>query len=437
MRIGFDLCLQSGEIGLSGVLWSEAPIDAGGGEPKQGGMGQVLGFKPLAHDVFDHFPHGILVFEPAGDLVAANRAASKFLGPLRRMPDGNAPRCCDLFGCNVRGVLRGVCLAELAAQTPVPPPDMRVDLDVAAPGDAVWLTLAPLIGQERRFLVEIRAADPRDRRRRTEPHWMGERRLHICALGRTRVESREGPMKGRWLEQRAGQVLKYLICERSRVVYPEEIAAAIWPNEGAGVTGTVRYFVHRLRRHLEPEPPGHGPSSFIIAAEGGYRLSPAVHVDADEFERELTLGLDASSAGDERAAREHLEQALALYQGDLIADHPHAAWAFEERERLRALAEEGLHQLAKLDLDRDDLESALERLRRLVQLDPYDLRLHRWLLTLCLVSGRRSEALRRYKLLKAKLREELDEEPDFELADLDMGGGIEAIRQSNPWSPVP
>ena len=380
--------------------------------------GSRLGLKPLAHDVFDHFPHGVLVFEPSGEVVAANKATSGFLGRLRRRPDGRRPGCCDLFGCRKGGVLSDVCVADLAAQADVPLPEIRVDLPPGAPGDAVWLTIAPFMGTGSHFLVEIRAAESGDRRRRTQPNWMGERRLHIHALGRTRIRSREGPIEGRWLEQRAGQVLKYLVCERRRVVYPEEMAAAIWPGEDAHLSGTVRYTVHRLRRVLEPVAPKHGPSSFVVAAEGGYRLSGSVHVDADEFERHVVAGFDARSNGDEAAAEDHLRNAVALYDGDLISDLPDASWVFEERERLRALAEDGLRALVDIDLSRDDADSALAGLRRIVQLEPFDLQAQRRLLALCLARGRRSEALRRYKALKARLRDEFGEDLDFDLADL-------------------
>lgn len=381
--------------------------------------------RSLAHDVFEHFPHGITLFDRSGELTAANRAAVRFLGPMRRNPEGRRPRCCDLFGCGSAGVLDSVCLAELAEQASGPLPDIRIDLPSMTPARAAWITTAPLGGGDGQFLVEIRTADANDRRRRTQPHWMGKSRLCVFALGRTRLESREGPIGGNWLEQRAGQLFKYLICERRRVVYPDEIAAAIWPSEGEYAMGTVRYFVHRLRRHLEPEPPEHGPSSFVIAAEGGYRVAPSVHIDADEFEAHVSSGLAAASEGQRDRAREQLAKAMALYDGEFMADQPHAAWAFEERERLRALAEQALRHLLENALGGKDLETALAHLRQLVQLQPFDLDLHRQLLGLCLYCGRRSEAMRRYTVLKARLQKEFGEELDFELADLAAPGAID------------
>ena len=389
-----------------------------------------MGVAPLAHDVFKYFPYGVLVFDSSGGLVAANKAASELLGPLRRTPQGHTPRCCDLFGCRTTGVLADACLAELAARTDKPMPEVRLDIGSARPVESVWATAAPLSNSGTHFIMEVRAAQASDRRRRTEPHWMGDARLRVFALGRTRVESREGPIEGSWLEQRAGQLFKYLICERHRVVYPDEIAAAIWPNEDAHATGTVRYFVHRLRRQLEPEPPENRPSSFVLAAAGGYRLAPSVLVDADDFERHAKAGLAAISNGRVGEATQQLEHAVSLYEGDLIADEPNSAWAFEERERLRGLAEQALRRLLQLDLERRDLDSSLARLRRLAELQPFDVAIHRHLLAMCIACGRRSEAMRRYSVLQTKLRAEFNEELDFEVTDLDPDDAVRALTAS-------
>ena len=391
---------------------------------------------PPAEKLFDAFPHGILLFDRSGELLRANKAAGRFLGALRRKPDGRAPRCCDLFGCGTPGVLDGVCLAELAARRARPLPDVRVDLPAPAPAGAVWVTTAPVGGSPRRFLIEVRPAQPHDRRRRTEPHWMGERYVRVSVLGRSRLASREGPIEGKWLDQRAGQLFKYLICERRGAVDLEAIAAAMWPNEDAHAAGTVRYFIHRLRRHLEPEPPAHGPSSFVIAAEGGYKISSAVQVDADEFEAAVRAGLTARAQGRLEAGALELERATAMYGGDFLSELPDAAWAFEERERLRTLAETALRDLVDWGLQRGDVDGALRCLRRLVQLQPFDLDLHRQLLAVCLGCGRRSEAVRRYTSLKSKLRAELDQGLDFELSELTPESAVHTLDPGRP-APAP
>jgi DNA-binding SARP family transcriptional activator len=358
-----------------------------------------------------------VVLDRTGTLLEFNGAAERILGTLELRKGPPAVRCCDLFGCGSPGVLEGVCLTELASWAPTPFPEIRVDLPAGPPATAAWITVAGL--DEGRWVVEVRPAEPGDRRRRTELHWISEPRLRIHALGRTRVESREGDIAGTWLEQRAGQLLKYLVCERRRIVAPDEIAEAIWPGSDQSILSSVRYVVHQLRRELEPKRPGHGPSSFISNSRSGYRLEPGVlWVDADEFEDRVSSGLAALSNGREERGEQLLEQAIDLYRGDFLADEPYASWAMAERDRLRLLAERSLRELLKR---RGQPESALPHLRRLGELQPYDIEVQRELMAACLACGRRTEALRRYSELRNTLRREFGEELGFGLSDLAPG----------------
>jgi DNA-binding winged helix-turn-helix (wHTH) protein len=96
--------------------------------------------------------------------------------------------------------------------------------------------------------------------------------LTIKALGRIRVDSREGPVGGNWLAQRPGQILKYLTCERDRVVQAEEIAEALWPFSGRQALGSVRHYIHALRHKLEPGRSARAGSTFIVTVRGGYAI---------------------------------------------------------------------------------------------------------------------------------------------------------------------
>jgi len=222
------------------------------------------------------------------------------------------------------------------------------------------------------------AGDLRDRRRRTEPHWTTGARLRIYTFGGTRVESSEGSIGGRWLEQRPGQLFKYLLAERHRVVRREEIAETIWPGADRRILGSVRHFVHALRTRLEPERANREPSSFILNVQGGYAIDRRhVYIDADDFEDQVRAGLDHLAAGRVMLARERLERALALYTGDFLADEPYADWAMVQRDALRRLAADALRALASIARRAGDLDDAAGHLERLGDLEPFDIELHR------------------------------------------------------------
>lgn len=247
---------------------------------------------------------------------------------------------------------------------------------------------------------------------------MAGSRLRIRTLGRTVVESVEGPIGGMWLDQRTGQLLKYLVAERQHAAAVDEIGESIWPGADYAVGASVRYYIHALRRKLEPQRGPREPSAFIAARCGTYRLDlDHVDVDADEFEAHVTAGLSAVD-GDPQMAAAEIELGLALYRGDFLADLPYAEWAMPERHRLHDLACMGLRRLADIRLELRLIDGAVRSLERLATLQPFDEDVHRRLMELDIVQGRRSDAVRRYAVLRARIKRTFDQEPNFTPADL-------------------
>lgn len=357
----------------------------------------------------------------AREVVALNAMAREHLAGALRRHDGTPARCCDLFRCrDPEGPLAGDCLSVLARAADAPLPEVRVDLPAAAAGDAAWVTATSLDDPPEHVVVALRPGERADRRRRTDPHWTGRPRLKVCTLGRTRVESAESPIGGAWLEHRAGQLLKLLVCERDRTLTAEEIAERLWPESGRGAPATVRYVVHVLRQRLEPTRSSGEPFAFVVARNGGYAVDRArVRVDADEFEAAVQTGLAAFKRGEAEVASASLEEALHLYEGDFLADEPSAEWAFSERERLRELASRALLAAGQLALDAGDPGAAAAHLERAARLHPLDTGIQRRLIALCLRRGRETEAARRYEALRARLDRELGRPVEFDLAELE------------------
>jgi DNA-binding SARP family transcriptional activator len=242
--------------------------------------------------------------------------------------------------------------------------------------------------------------------------------LRVCTLGATEVRREGVALEGPWLDHRTGELFRFLLAERRRVVKVDEIGESIWPVANYAVAGSVRYYVHVLRRELEPERAWRSPSMFIACRAGGYMLNRAVvWVDADEFERSIADGLGRGT-DDPVAAADVIESALSLYRGDFLADEPYAVWAIPERQRLHELACTGLAVLAELRLAQGSEQRALAALSRLAGMQPYDEDVHRRLIELDLQAGRRSDALRRYAALRSRLRRVFGEEPSFTPADL-------------------
>lgn len=241
--------------------------------------------------------------------------------------------------------------------------------------------------------------------------------VQVRSLGPLSVRIRGRTVDGDWLQQRPGEVFRYLLASRSGAARSEAIANALWPERGPAAVTNVRYCIYKAREQLDER--GDPAGSLILRTAGGYRLDPRrLALDVDVFQSKVTAGLAAHRAGKGRAAEAILAEALALYRGDFLADDPYAEWAFTEREYLRGLAGKALVASAEAALADGRLEAAAQHLLRLSRLEPFDSQVHQMLIEVCLRRGRRTEALRHYSALRLRLARAFGETPDFNLANV-------------------
>ncbi|HEX3173636.1 MAG TPA: BTAD domain-containing putative transcriptional regulator [Solirubrobacterales bacterium] len=377
--------------------------------------------------LFEQFLYGLVLVERDGRVLYLNRKARQLLTPGRRA-QGKEWRCCDLICDRVGPVLGGGCMSERVAGSGAQLPEVRIDIDSEGGRlqTAAWVSGSRIAADGERLLFHLRPGSPGDRRRRTPPEWSSQVcptqrfELQIVTLGRFSVEGAEGPLSGEWVEQRPGQLLKYLVGERRRVVPSDKIAEAMWPGAGPEeARNRLRYYVHALRERLEPDRGWRSPSRFIVARRGGYMLDTSqVWVDADEFEREAKAGLAATDQNLWRPAASHLAAALSLYQDGFLAEDPYSEWAIAERERLQELAGSVLRAKMRIQAELGNLDAVVSHARRLAELEPFDTDIQKLFFEVCLRQGRRSEAFRRYSALRKRMLANFGHEPDFDLAGL-------------------
>jgi DNA-binding SARP family transcriptional activator len=374
--------------------------------------------------MFRNFPNGLVVVDQAHVVEAVNPALREIL----RVKDGPlvGQTCCSVLGCGNASGPGKLCVVDGALRGDRPIHDVRVELGRGR-GPA-WLSASVLDSRRRTVIVEVRGVQ-------REPGLVQAPHVHIRVLGRTRIETPYGPADTSWLGQRPGELLKYLVAERERVVPIEDIAEAIWPMAEFATPNTVRHLVHVVRKHIDPGRARRGDTAGIISTRGGYALDRrVVRVDADEFIEAASGALDAFGA-EEPAAPEMLEAALGLYGGDFLADDPYASWAQIERERVQSLAEHLLRALADVALARDDVGAATAYVERLADLEPFDEDVHRQLISLALREGRRSRALRQYQAFALRLERMFGEPPSFDLADLSRDPlGTAPLSSAGRWT---
>ncbi len=376
-------------------------------EPAVDSMDEVAHVPGPGRPGRDRDIEGVVLSDPAGRIVwwSGGMAARLAEAGLRWTP---GMRCCDALQCAENSPGDAACLTRSALADPgglaALPWRSRggSSLDGELAARTVQAGSGPMVVFELSFGS---AGSP-------APEEASE--VAVAALGRLSVEVAGRSRDGDWLQQRPGQVFRYLLASRAAPQRSEAIAAALWPDRGPTAVANVRYCVFKLREQLADSP---DPSASVVArVAAGYRLDPArLKLDVDVFQRKATAGIAAARRGEQASGEALLAEALELYRGDFLADDPYADWAFTEREYLRALAGKGLATMAQIAVSSGRLVAAADHLHRLAQLEPFDSHVHQMLIEVCLRRGRRTEALRHYHALRARLQRAFGEQPDFEL----------------------
>lgn len=238
--------------------------------------------------------------------------------------------------------------------------------------------------------------------------------LRLFLLGRFEVARGERVLHAAdWSRRKAAALLQRLALERRLV--KDQAIDFLWPEAdfAAGANNLYRT-LHALRQTLETTL-GPGTANAIFAFEDGVlSLQPSVWVDAQEFER-LCSALPTAPLEQQIA---NLEQALVLYQGDLLPDELYAEWTLAPREALRRLHREASLALATHRRDRRDYNAAIALLTPLLAKDPADEMAHRELMRTYALTGRRHDALRQYQACVNALAAELEASPETETVTL-------------------
>jgi DNA-binding SARP family transcriptional activator len=240
--------------------------------------------------------------------------------------------------------------------------------------------------------------------------------VRICLLGRFQVVCGERTLSAAdWPRRKAAALLQRLALERR--LLKEQAIEFLWPEANlASGANNLYSTLHVLRQTLDTAL-GQGAAEASFSFEDGVlSLAPSVWVDVQEFERLCTT---APTVPPEQHATD-LEQALGLYQGDLLPDDRYAEWTLLPREALYRRQREARLALATYRRDARDYAGAIALLTPLLALggDPADELVHRELMRLYALAGRRHEALRQYQTCVEALAADLDVPPEPETAAL-------------------
>ncbi|MCH0562080.1 MULTISPECIES: BTAD domain-containing putative transcriptional regulator [unclassified Streptomyces] len=234
--------------------------------------------------------------------------------------------------------------------------------------------------------------------------------LRFFVLGPVRARRGEEELPSGSPQQRA--LLAALLLREGRTVTAAELIDALWGDEPPQqALAAIRTYASRLRKALD--------ASVLVSESGGY----AVRGLADgALDLGVAQGLAAEAdkartGGALNHAREALDRALSLWDGEALAGVP-GPYADTQRVRLEEWRLQLLQSRLDMDLEQGCHAEAVSELTALTAAHPLRERLRELLMLALYRSGRQAEALAVYADTRRLLAEELGVDPQPGLREL-------------------
>ena len=248
--------------------------------------------------------------------------------------------------------------------------------------------------------------------------------LRIYLLGRFAVDYKGVPIAPtEWKRRRPVDLLTHLALAPGHVLHREELIDRLWPDKDldAGANNLYRT-LHDLRRVTHED--------VVRVERGAVRLHDSTWVDVGAFEEAVSSG-----------SLERLQEAVELYQGDLLPDDPYSDHVQPRRVALRQRMIDAVLQLCRNgDVPSD---KRIGFLRGMLEMDPTLEEGHRLLMTALAEAGRPKDAVAQFKLCVEALHKHLEATPSSSTQELlqrikagaVQPGSSEPVREDN-WSHV-
>jgi DNA-binding SARP family transcriptional activator len=224
--------------------------------------------------------------------------------------------------------------------------------------------------------------------------------IEFAILGPLEAHEGEGepiPLGGP--KQRA--LLAMLLLEAGRVVSQDVLVEALWEgNPPTTAVASLQNFVAQLRKALGPDVIATRPPGYLV------RLDP----EQLDLARVRSL-VDAARVSEPVRRARLLDDALALWRGEPLAEFRYEAFAREEVARLEEFHLTLVEERAEAKLAIGAHAEVVSELEALVHANPLRERLRAQLMLALYRSGRQAQALKSYSEGRDLLVEELGLEP--------------------------
>ncbi|MFB6435730.1 BTAD domain-containing putative transcriptional regulator [Streptomyces sp. NPDC056411] len=242
----------------------------------------------------------------------------------------------------------------------------------------------------------------------------GRERLRFTVLGPVRAWRGATPLAAGSPQQRA--LLAALLLRGGRTATAPELVDALWGEEPPhAALAALRTYASRLRKALGED------ADALVSESGGYAIRPVdghpLDLDHDHAEQYAAEAEKAKASGDRARARELLDRALALWDGEPLAGLA-GPYAETQRTRLEEWRLSLIESRLDLVLEAGAHAEAVSDLTALTAAHPLRERLRELLMLALYRGGRQAEALAVYADTRRLLADELGVDPCASLSEL-------------------
>jgi len=207
-------------------------------------------------------------------------------------------------------------------------------------------------------------------------------------------------------------LLALLLLQPGQMFSRDKIISFLW-NESSEeqAHSCLNTALWRLRKILEPK--GVPAGTYLLSSssgEVGFNSQSDYWVDVLQFETCIQRIVALAYAGVSDSNVRQLEQAVALYNQDLLEGF-YYDWVIKERERLHLTYLDALYYLLSFYQHRQEYAKAIRWGQQIIIVDPLREDVHRHLMRLYTENGQRALAVRQYRYCEKILKIELGIEP--------------------------
>lgn len=235
--------------------------------------------------------------------------------------------------------------------------------------------------------------------------------LVIYCLGQFRVY-RDDELIRDWPSNKSKSIFKYLIFHRPRPVHKERLMDLFWQeSEPDAAQRNLYQAVYSLRQSLRDV---NDPDlSQILYQDNCYLINPDIEiwVDSEKFLHHYQKGRAYRRQENMSGAIQEFEKAEILYEGDYLAEDVYDDWPLVEREHLKHIYLDILHELSQHTFEHGQLTMCIVFCQKILAEDNCREDAHRRLMRCYLREGHRNQAMHQYHRCVETLKRELDVSP--------------------------